>query len=73
MEQRASNNGDFSTRSDPFPIVPCTPYLLVDRLATGPFGFGWYIYGKYSGCKLYQSAQGASHIAALLEPVLGYR
>jgi hypothetical protein len=35
MERRASNGDDFCTRSDPVLIVPCTPYLLLDRVASG--------------------------------------
>jgi hypothetical protein len=37
MEQQARNND--STMSDPLPIVPCTPYFLFDRLASGLLGF----------------------------------
>jgi hypothetical protein len=35
VERRTSNSGDFSTRSDPLPIVSCIPYLLLDRIAGG--------------------------------------
>jgi hypothetical protein len=47
VEQRASNNGDFCTRSDPLPTVPCTPYLLLDWLASGLLGLdGRYVVNK---------------------------
>jgi hypothetical protein len=35
MEWRTSNGDDFCTRSDPVLIVPCTPYPLLDRIASG--------------------------------------
>jgi hypothetical protein len=38
MEQHASDNNDFGTRSDPLPTVPCTLYLLLDWLASGLLG-----------------------------------
>jgi hypothetical protein len=47
MEWHASSNGDFCTRSDPLPTVPCTPYLLLDRLASGLLGLdGRYVVNK---------------------------
>jgi hypothetical protein len=49
MERRASDNDDFSTGSDPLPTVPCTPYLLLDRLASGLLGLD----GRYMVNKVY--------------------
>jgi hypothetical protein len=47
MERRASSNGDFCTRSDPLPTVPCTPYLLLNRLASDLLGLdGRYVVNK---------------------------
>jgi hypothetical protein len=47
MEQHVSNSGDFCTRSDPLPTVPCTPYLLLDQLASGLLGLdGRYVVNK---------------------------
>jgi hypothetical protein len=73
MEHRASDNGDFCTRSDPLPTVPCTLYLLLDRLASGLLGLdGRYVVNKVnddisklrSGGPLYRRTPWA---------VLGYR
>jgi hypothetical protein len=73
MEQRGSNSGDFCTRSDPLPTVPCTLYLLLDRLASGLLGLdGRYVVNKVdddisklrSGGPLYRRTPWA---------VLGYR
>jgi hypothetical protein len=60
------------TRSDPLPTVPCTPYPLLDRLASGLLGLdGRYVVNKVdhiikvrSGGPLYRCAPWA---------VLGYR
>jgi hypothetical protein len=47
MEWCTSDNVDFCTRSDPLPTVPCTPYLLLDWLASGLLGLdGRYVVNK---------------------------
>jgi hypothetical protein len=35
VERRASDSGDFCTKSDPLLVVLCTWYSLVNRLASG--------------------------------------
>jgi hypothetical protein len=65
MEQRGSNSGDFCTRSDPLPTVPCTLYLLLDRLASGLLGLdGRYVVNKVDD-DISKLRSGALYIGAL--------
>ena len=38
LEWHASNNVDLNTSTDPLPTVPGTPYLLLDKPASGILG-----------------------------------
>jgi hypothetical protein len=72
VEWCVSDNGDFCTRSNPLPTVPCTPYLLLDQLVSGLLGLdGRYVVNKVNNN--YQSPLRGPLYRCTPWAVLGYR